>query len=102
MIEQVLSSVLARVIAEALSKLWGVRVKKEDIEITSLNEEIGKLLVGASIKIPAPEKARLEVTELQIHLPPPVILLPPPPPPAPPIPPPPVILPPISLKLRIL
>lgn len=41
MIEQIISSVLAKIIAEAVSKLWGLRgVKKEDIEIVSLVEKL--------------------------------------------------------------
>lgn len=101
MIEQVSSSILARIVVDAASKIWGLRLRKEDVEITSLREEINKLIFEANIKIPAPDKARLEVEQLEFYLPPPIISLPPPPPPALPIPPPPIILPPVSVKLRI-
>lgn len=71
----------------------GLRVKKEDIEITSLKEEINKLILEANIELPAPDKARLEVNQLEFHLPPPII---------PTLPPsPPIILPPVSIKLQI-
>ncbi|MBU4076415.1 MAG: hypothetical protein KKI06_06875, partial [Euryarchaeota archaeon] len=102
MIEPIISSVLAKIIAEAVLKIWGLRVKNENVEITSLSEKINELILEGRIKIPAPDKARLEVEYLEFYLPPPIIPLPPPLPPAPPIPPPPIILPPVSVKLRII
>lgn len=75
-------------------KIWGLRVIKENVEITSLSEKINELILEGQIKIPTPDKARLQVEFLEFYLSQPIIPLQPPPPP--------IVLSPVSDKLRII
>jgi len=63
MTENTVISILSGIIVEAISKLWGMPIEKEDIKIIDLQQKLNELILKGEIEVEGKEEEAIITKE---------------------------------------